>query len=496
MVAPTLELDRVTRSYGLVTAVHDASVRFEPGSVVAIVGENGAGKSTLLALAGGDIAPTSGHVIVGGRQLSPPTPAEAIRRGIGFVHQHFMLVEAFTAMENILLGYEPMRSFGRLDLAIGRSRALTVLREVGLHFDLDARVSDLGIGERQHLEIARVLVRGARILLLDEPTAVLTPAQASGLYATLRKAAGAGACVVVVTHRLQEVLSFCDSVVVMRRGHIVHQCPVHQTTSLDLARHIMGCDPPPLVARPPRQENASVALELRDLHVANASGSAPSVDGFSLRVPAGAILGLAGIEGNGQQELVRAIAGTLAITSGEVLLGGQNVSTWTVAQRRAAGLAVVHDDRHREGLLLDVCVADNLVLGDLEHAKDEPALVGKRMGAYRIAPADPQMHARQLSGGNQQKVVVARALDRKVTAAVLAHPTRGVDFGAARSIHEAIIDTAKRGASVLVISADLAELRELCHEVAVISRGRVVAVLPPETPEEVFGQAMLGEVAA
>jgi simple sugar transport system ATP-binding protein len=479
-----------------VIAVQDASVRFEPGRVHAVVGENGAGKSTLLKLAGGALAPNDGRVLVRGVPLVPPTPAEAIRRGVGCVHQHFMLIEAFSVLENILLGHEPVRRFGVLDEAKGRSRAEAVLQDLGLDLDLQARVADLGVGQRQHLEIVRVLVRGANVILLDEPTAVLTPAQATSLFATLRRMAEAGSCIVVVTHRLHEVLSYCDHVTVMRHGRIVSDGAVADTSVHDLTRDIMGQEPPPPIERPPRPEHADKGLEVKSLRVAGASKGRHAVEDVSLSVPKGTIVGVAGVEGNGQQELVRAIAGMQSAIGGSIWLDGRDISTRSVAERRAAGLAVVHDDRHREGLMLDVSVSDNLLLGDLSDVGVEAEVVARRLGAYGIVPADPSLVARSLSGGNQQKVVVARALDRKVAAAVLAHPTRGVDLGAARGIHEAICEAAGQGAAVLVVSADLAELRAICHEIVVIARGRVVAVLPPETPEAAFGKAMLGEVAA
>jgi simple sugar transport system ATP-binding protein len=236
-------------------------------------------------------------------------------------------------------------------------------------------------------------------------------------------------------------------------------------------------------------------LQLKSLRVESTDKGHLAVQDVSFTVPRGTIVGIAGVEGNGQRELVRAIAGLQPCNEGSVWLDGADISKMSVAARRAAGLAVVHDDRHREGLMLDVSVSDNLVLGDLGTGSDEVKTVARRLGAYGIVPADPSIRARNLSGGNQQKVVMARALDRSVAVAVLAQPTRGVDLGAARGIHEAIFQTARQGAAVLVISADLAELRAICHEIIVIARGKVVTTLPPDTAEEVFGQAMLGEAA-
>lgn len=496
MSDPALQLEDVTRRFGAVVAVHGACARFEYGRIHAVVGENGAGKSTLLGLAGGALAPSEGRVLAGGKPLLPATPAEAIQRGIGFVHQHFMLVEAFSALENILLGVEPTTRFGTLDLAKGRAQANAVLRDLGMDLDLDARVADLGVGQRQNLEILRVLTRGATTILLDEPTAVLTPTQATSLFLTLQRMTDAGACVVVVTHRLQEVLDHCQHVTVMRRGKVVSAQPTGDTSAHALTRDIMGQEPLPPVERPDAAPDSEPALEVRGLCVASTSPGSSVVDDIHLRIPKGTIVGVAGIEGNGQREMVSAIAGLLPSKAGKILLEGQDVSGMSVAKRRVAGLSVVHDDRHREGLMLDVSVSDNLVLGDLGTLRDEPGTVARRMAAYGIVPEDPRVTAGRLSGGNQQKVVVARALDRGVRAVVLAQPTRGVDLGAARAIHEAICKTAQAGAGVLIVSADLAELRAICHEVVVMARGRIVATLPPDTSEVEFGRAMLGEAVS
>ena len=484
----------MSRRFGAVLAVRRASARFDYGRIHAVIGENGAGKSTLLSLICGSHGVSEGQVLINGQPLVPATAAEAIRRGVGTVHQHFMLVEAFTALENIVLGVEPTRGLMRLDLATGRQRARKVLEELDMQLNLDAKVADLSVGERQNLEIVRVLSRGSKILLLDEPTAVLTPDQATKLFETLETAAKNGACVVVVTHRMHEVLRHCQHVTVMRRGAIVSSRQTDGTNAHELTCDIMGREPLPPVERPELPENPAMALEIKDLHVVSTSGGADALSGFNLQIPRGTIMGLAGVEGNGQHELIGAISGLLASKQGQILLEGQDITHKTIMQRRQRGLSVVHSDRQKEGLMLDLSVADNLVLGDLGQV-DEKQAVARRMDQYGIMPPDAHLAVGKLSGGNRQKVVVARALDRSVQAAVLAQPTRGVDLGAARSIHEAICETAKKGAGVLVISADLAELRAICHRIAVLVRGKVTAILPPETSEVDFGHAMLAKEA-
>lgn len=492
MDSPAVVIEHATKRFGALTAVREASVTFSRGRLHAIVGENGAGKSTLLSLAAGALALDGGTVLVHGKPLLPATPAEAIRRGIGFVHQHFMLIDAFSVLENIIVGAEPMRSVGRIDWSAARKAAEAKMRELDLELDLQAPVAKLGVGERQTLEIVRVLVRGANIILLDEPTAVLTPGQADQLYATLRRMASQGAAVVVVTHRLGEVMRYCDDVTVMRRGQVIESEAVANTTIEALTRAIMGKEPPPPVRRPDApDESAVTALDIEKLTIAGQRDQRAALQGVSLHVRQGEIVGVAGVEGNGQQELVHAIAGLRSASSGAVRLGPRDITHATVAQRRELGLAVVHADRHREGLLLDAPVGANLMLGQ-EGTPLETAVVGKRIERFGIVPPDAQVPARSLSGGNQQKVVTARALDRQLQAVVLAQPTRGVDLGAARAIHECLCEAARQGAGVLVVSADLAELRALCHRIVVMARGRIVAQLSPEASEEQFGAAMLG----
>jgi simple sugar transport system ATP-binding protein len=515
MTSPALRVERATRRFGELVAVDGASLSLEVGSLAAIVGENGAGKSTLLKLCAGVLAPSSGRVIIGDADLSPPTMAEAGRRGVGLVHQHFMLVGAFRALENVILGAEPTRSLGRLDLAKAEARVRELAASSGLSVPLDAVTDDLTVGERQRLEILRILYRGARVLLLDEPTAVLSPLEAEELYGTLRRLAGEGRAVAVVTHRLDEVVRFADRVTVMRRGRVVHEAALRgeggarreaEGLEDELTRAIMGGEPPPPFAPPAVPEGVGVALAVRALGLTDAAGHR-LLDGVDLEVRAGEIVGVAGVEGNGQRELVRALAGLEPRATGEVEVAGERLDPRApdAVRARRRTLAVVHEDRHTEGLLLEATLADNLVLGDLGDARDgaldERATVARRMARFHVDPPDPQRLAGELSGGNQQKLVVARALDRLLAssargAAVLAQPTRGVDVGAAAAIHAAIGEAAAAGLGVLVVSADLGELRRLAHRLVVLRRGRVVATLPPTASEAEIGRAMLGVEAA
>ena len=512
MDAPVIRLDAVTRRMGDCVAVSAADVTLVPREIHAIIGENGAGKSTLLKLAAGVLAPTSGRVLVGDSVLSPATPGEAIRRGVGMVHQHFMLVLAFTALENLMLGAEPVRSLGRLDPATARAKALAIAERTGLHVPLDAVTESLSVGERQRLEILRVLYRGARAILLDEPTAVLSPLEADELYKTLRALADDGATIAVVTHRLDEVSRFADRVTVLRRGKVVLARPyaragAGEVRGDELTRAIMGGEPPLEFARPNVAEDAPIVLEIKGLSLTDASGQRRlggmgGTSGIDLTVREGEIVGVAGIEGNGQRELVRALAGLEPGATGRVAVAARELSGLSVRARRSS-LGVVLEDRLEEGLCEDATVGDNLVLGDVgdgDPAFVEAAAIARRMQRFDIHPPDPARLAAELSGGNQQKIVIARALDRLPrgarSAAVLAQPTRGIDVGAAAAIHAAIGEAAASGIAVLVISADLAELRKLAHRIVVMRRGEIVQTLSPEATETEIGRAMLGKEAA
>jgi simple sugar transport system ATP-binding protein len=503
-----LELDGVEKRFGAIHAVRRARIAFEAGRIHAVVGENGAGKSTLLRIAAGLLEADKGETLVDGQRLDPHTPAEAIRRGVAMVQQHFALVEAFTALENIVLGVEPVRSpLARLDLRAARAKIVAIAKELGADIPLDARVAVLGVGDRQRIEIARALYRDARVLILDEPTAVLTPGEADALYATLRRLAAAGRAVVVVTHKLDEVRDHADVATVMRRGMIVEARPIRRTQDdvRRLADAIMGADAMTegasaamLLQRGARKLGEPV-LVVRGLRVGRA------LRGVSFEVRAGEIVGVAGVEGNGQRELVRALAGLEPAHEGAI----------APEPRR---LAVVHEDRHQEGLVLDASVRDNVVLGELGRFArfgwlgiiDRPALDLEALARVKLAQAPPDLNvpARALSGGNQQKLVVARAIARLGSqsptgpaqdlarrggrsALVVAHPTRGVDIAASRTIHAEILGAAAKGAAVLVVSTDLDELRTLSDRLIVLARGEISAELPAGASDAEIGRAML-----
>jgi simple sugar transport system ATP-binding protein len=473
-----LRLADIDKRFGAVHAVKGASLDARYGAVLAVCGENGAGKSTLLKIGAGVLAPDAGRVLVDGAPLEPHSAREAIRRGVGMVQQHFALVGPLTALENVVLGVEPTRG-GRLDLAAARAKLAPVLRDLDADVELDARVETLGVGDRQRLEIARTLYRDARVVVLDEPTAVLTPAEAKALYATLRRLADAGRAVIVVTHKLDEVRDHADEVLVLRRGERVLARPLgggRAEVMEEIASAIMGGSPPAVPSRKERTRG-EVVLDVGDVVLGRA------LRGVSLRVASGEIVGVAGVEGNGQRELALVLGGLVAPDAGAV---------------RGGPAVVVHEDRHHEGLVLDATVRDNLVLGDLGRFArrgllDTRALDAEARRRFEHAAIKGSLDdaARALSGGNQQKVVLARALARGGKALVLSHPTRGVDVGASRAIHGDILGAAERGAGVVVVSADLSELRALADRILVMAKGRIAAELPPTATDDEIGRAML-----
>jgi simple sugar transport system ATP-binding protein len=501
-----LSLTGLRKAFGDVTAVADVTIGFAPGEIHAVLGENGAGKSTLLRMGAGLLPPDEGEVRVDGRALAPHTPGEAQRRGVAMVQQHFALVAPFDAVDNAMLGVEGTRGLGRLDRKRARTRLAELARELGLDVPLDVPASELSVGQQQSVEILRSLYREARVLILDEPTAVLARAEADALYGLLGKLAAGGRAIVVVTHKLDEVHAHAHRVSVLRRGRLVDARVVDRARPpkeelAALTRAVMGegetgapSMPPP--ASVPPQEPARGAERTVGAY---AVGSAPllALEGVAagarltdatLEVRAGEIVGVAGVEGNGQDELVQVLGGQMRPTRGAV---------------RAVPATVVYGDRHREGVVLDASVAENLTLGELAAFARRGWLdlgawaeeARRRVARGGIVPADITLPVRALSGGNQQKIVIERAVaavERGVRLVVMAHPTRGVDIRAAAAIHGAVRRLREHGCAVLVLSADLAELRALSDRLLVLSRGRIAVELPPTATDDEVGHVMLG----
>ena len=500
--APAIRLTGIDKRFGAVQANRGASIEVQQGEIHALVGENGAGKSTLMKILSGMLAPDGGTIEVGGRDVTGWSTAQAISAGVGMVHQHFMLVPTLTVAENVVLGREPV-SVGTFDDARAVREVETLCEQSGLRVPVDRLVADLSVGEAQRVEILKTLYRGARVLLLDEPTAVLSAPEVTELWKVLRRVRDGGATIILITHKLDEVMEVSERITVMRQGETVERLATKETTPEGIARAMVGREVSLMVARvgaPAAIAGASPALEVRDLVVRGARVER-AVNGVSFTIAPGEILGIAGVEGNGQTELLDALSGLRRATSGSIRLGGVELTALDVRGRGDAGLSHIPEDRHRRGLLLEYSVAENLIFGQqhrfTRRGMLDRAAIGenarRRIAEYDIRPADPALPARALSGGNQQKVVIAREMGRAFSVLLAAQPTRGVDVGAIEFIHAQLRRARDEGKAILLVSAELREVLALSDRVAVMYGGRIVTVLPrAEASESVLGPWMMG----
>ncbi len=503
---PAILMSGIDKSFGAVKANRGASLEVIQGEIHALVGENGAGKSTLMRILGGLMKPDAGKVEILGRDVTGWSTSEAIAAGIGIVHQHFMLVPTLTVAENLVLGCEPKTRGVMLNYARAADDVRVLSNDTGLVIAPDRLVSDLSVGEAQRVEILKVLFRGAKILVLDEPTAVLSPPEVRELWAVLRRLRDNGATIVLITHRLDEVVELSDAITIMRAGQTVARLKTSDTNPAEIARLMVGREvslsagkrvQPLARSETPRPDQG---LEVRNLSVMGSRGIRV-VDSVSFSVKPGEILGVAGVEGNGQTELIEAIAGLRAVFAGDVLIDGVDVTRRSVAQRHAAGLSHIPEDRHRRGLILEYTVGDNLILG-LERAFSKRGIIDRQrvmenaqndIASFDIRPPTPILPARALSGGNQQKVVVAREMGRDFSVLLASQPTRGVDVGAIEFIHQQLLDVRAKGKAILLVSAELNEVLALSDRVAVMYRGKFAAVMPArDATEESLGEYMIG----
>ncbi|TDD93692.1 ABC transporter ATP-binding protein [Actinomadura rubrisoli] len=498
---PAVRLTSITKRFPGVVANRDINLTIERGEVHALCGENGAGKSTLMKILYGMQRPDEGAIEIDGEKAAFRTPADAIARGIGMVHQHFKLADNLTVLENVILGAEPRRR-GRIDFGAARAKIKEMSQAYGLRVDPDVLVETLGVGERQRVEILKVLYRGARVLILDEPTAVLVPQEVEELFGNLRVLRAEGLTVLFISHKLDEVLSVADTISVIRRGTTVAtRLDPSEVTSRRLAELMVGSELP----TPELRESTvteDVQLDVGGLTVLTPEGR-PVVDGVSLRIRRGEIVGLAGVEGNGQSELIEAIMGIRHADAGTIACGGEDITHWTTRRRREAGIAYIPEDRHRHGLVLEGTLWENRMLG---HQTQRPNVRGPwvdRRGArrdttrivreYDVRTPGIDVPAAALSGGNQQKLIVGREMSGEPRLLIAAHPTRGIDVGAQAAIWDHLRRARAAGLAVLLISADLEELIGMSDTLHVILRGRLVAEVDPRTvtPEE-LGSAMTG----
>ena len=499
-VAPAVTLTGITKRYPGVIANRDINISVRRGDVHAIVGENGAGKSTLMKILYGMQRPDEGEIRIDGHTVHFGSPGDAIRAGIGMVHQHFMLADNLTVTENIVLGAEPVRG-GIVDRRTARRRIREISDSYSLGLRPDVLVEELGVGDRQRVEIAKVLYRGARILILDEPTAVLVPQEVDELFGNLRELKAEGLTVLFISHKLDEVLAVADEITVVRRGTTVRTVDPRRTTARQLAELMVGSELPLPELRDSTVTD-TVQLDVRGLTVHSPDGRAV-LDDVSFAIRRGEIVGIGGVEGNGQAELVEALLGLRPLAAGTITLGDHDISSWSTRRRRVAGVGYIPEDRHRQGLLLEAPLWENRILG---HQTEPPNARGplidvgaaKRdteriVSEYDVRTPGIDVTAASLSGGNQQKLIVGREMSAHPQVLIASHPTRGVDVGAQGAIWDQLRTARAAGLAVLLISADLDELIGMSDTLEVILRGRFVARMDPTTvtPTE-LGAAMTG----
>ncbi|MDR3201536.1 MAG: ABC transporter ATP-binding protein [Bifidobacteriaceae bacterium] len=494
-----LELRDITKRFGDLVANDAISIRVEPGEIHALLGENGAGKSTLMNVLYGLHQPDGGEIVLDGRPTVFPGPGAAILAGIGMVHQHFMLVPVFTVAENVVLGHEPTRRGDLIDLAAARRRVKEISDRFGFDVDPDALVGDLPVGVQQRVEIIKALSRQAKTLILDEPTAVLTPQETDELMEIMRQLKASGTSIVFITHKLREVKAVADTITVIRRGAVVGTAKPSASTA-ELASLMVGRAVSLSVDKTPARPG-DAALTVDRLGLVEPDGRV-LLDEISFEIRRGEILAVAGVQGNGQTELAQALMGLRKPTSGSVRLDGAELTGHTVKHVLDAGVGFIPEDRSRDGMVGAFSIAENLVLDNFDRPPfasggalkvaaiaQNAATQVERFDVRATAVAD---QIETLSGGNQQKVVVARELSRELTLLIAAQPTRGVDVGSIEFIHAQIVAERDKGTPVLIVSTELDEVHALADRIAVMYRGRIIGIVPGQTDRDTLGLMMAG----
>jgi simple sugar transport system ATP-binding protein len=493
-----LELRGITKRYGPLAANDGISIAVAPGQVHALLGENGAGKTTLMNVLYGLTQPDEGEILLDGKPAKFGSPRDAIAAGIGMVHQHFMLVPVFTVADNVTLGIEEAGPAGFLDRRKTRRDVADLSHRYGLDVDPDALVEDLPVGIQQRVEIVKALVRQAKVLILDEPTAVLTPAESEELFRIIRQLRDGGTSVIFISHKLREVQAIADTITVLRRGQVVGQ-RTPPVTEDDLAALMVGRNVQLRVSKQPAQPG-EVVLDVEDLTVSDAGGF--PVNGLSFQVKAGEILGIAGVQGNGQTELCEALMGLRPAAGGSVTLNGRDLTRASPRARLRAGVAYVPEDRREDGLVSPFSVAENLILDMYDRPPyssgvnlNLPAIranATERIAEFDIRTGSPATPAGTLSGGNQQKVILAREVGREHKVLIASQPTRGLDVGSIEFVHRRIIEQRDHGVAVVIVSSELDEIYALADRIAVMYEGKITGFRPPDVPAAELGRLMAG----
>ena len=494
-----VELRHISKRFPGVIANKDVSLKVETGTVHALIGENGAGKSTVMKILYGMQRPDSGEILVNGKEVNFKTPNDAIDAGIGMVHQHFMLADNFTVLENIILGSEPKHG-ATIDFAAARKKIVEMATQYGLEINPDVLVEELGVGQRQRVEILKVLFRGANILIFDEPTAVLVPQEVDDLFKALEGLRAQGMAVIFISHKLDEVLRVADEVTVVRQGSTVAEVKSKDVTARELAELMVGSElPKPSTLGHTRREEVTLALKSVSIP---AAGSRDLISNITFNLHAGEVVGIAGVEGNGQAELVEAIMGLREYT-GSIEFQGSSIDSLSVAHRHDLGIGLIPEDRQRQSLMMTSPLWENRILG---HQRSKPVMRGfvidKKatiestrtiMQEFDVRAPGPDTLAAALSGGNQQKFIVGREMSKAPALLVASHPTRGVDVGAQGAIWDVLRKAREKGMAIVLISADLEELIGMSDRLLVMLRGTITAELDPaKTTPEQLGSAMTG----
>lgn len=495
-----IEMREITKIFGDFVANDKINLELRKGEIHALLGENGAGKSTLMNMLAGLLEPTSGEIVVNGKSEKLDSPSKAASLGIGMVHQHFMLVEAFTVAENIILGSE-VTNKGVLDLKKANADILELSERYGLAVDPTAKVEDISVGAQQRVEILKTLYRGADILIFDEPTAVLTPAEILELMDIMKTLVKEGKSIILITHKLDEIRAVADRVTVIRRGKSIQTVSIEGATNKDLAEMMVGRSVS-FVTEKEEAQPKEVVLQISDL-VVNENRGVPAVKELSLDVRAGEIVGIAGIDGNGQSELIQAITGLRKVKSGSIKIKGQEVVGLSPRKITEMNVSHVPEDRHRDGLVLEMMLSENIALqtyykeplsknGVLNYNQIN-SYARKLMEEFDVRAANEIVPASALSGGNQQKAIIAREVDRNPDLLIVSQPTRGLDVGAIEYIHKRLIGERDKGKAILVVSFELDEILNLSDRIAVIHDGKIQGIVKPsETNKQELGILMAG----